>query len=66
MSFMGKTIIDFINCHDACEISIIISVDYDANFRASCNNNRLIAVKILRNDFNLICCDNNNMSSIVG
>ena len=61
MSFIYKTINDFIDCNGACEISIIIA-DYNAKFQDICSNYRLIAVKTLLNDFDLICCYDKDVS----
>ena len=45
MSFIDKTINNFIDCNSACEISIIIAGDYNAKFQDIYSDYRLIAVK---------------------
>ena len=54
MRFIDKTIYDFIDINGACEISIIISGDFNAKFHDIYSNCRLIAINTLRNDFDLI------------
>ena len=51
LSFIDKTVNNFIDSNGVCEIGIIIAGDYNTKFRDICSNHKLIAVKTLRNDF---------------
>ena len=64
LSMKLHTMNDYIDCNGACEVSIIIAGDYNARFHDIFINHRLIAAKTLLNNFDLICCDDRDVSGI--
>ena len=64
MSFIDSVVKEFIQSSGVYNINIIIAGDFNASLHNICNDNRLNAVKSLLHEFDLVCCDDVDISDV--